>query len=399
MPPRLAGFQFAGVSAGIKKKEGALDVGVIAADRPAAAAAVFTTNRVAAAPVIVSRANVRAGKLRAIVAQSGNANACTGKQGLADAKEMTARAANALGGGARASQIGVASTGVIGFPLPMDRVRDGIDRAVAALSGNVAAWERFTEAILTTDKAPKRSSMVDLDGGFEIIGCAKGAGMICPHMATTLAFVLTDAPVAVPWLRRLLREEVDRTFNRVTVDGDTSTNDSVFLLASGAAGGATIQRDDRRGKLFRAALREVLGELATMLVRDGEGATRVVEIQVTGARTARDATEVARRIANSPLVKTAIGGADPNWGRILGAAGASGVAIDPARLSLWIGAVPVVRRGVGVHGPTTEKDAHAVMSGTQYAIRLDLGAGKASDSYRTCDLTHEYVTINADYRS
>jgi glutamate N-acetyltransferase/amino-acid N-acetyltransferase len=282
----------------------------------------------------------------------------------------------------------------------MDRVLPGIDAAAQALSPD--GWEDFSEAILTTDKGPKRHVVRAKLGRAPIVvaGCAKGAGMIAPDMATTLAFVCTDAAVSGVWLRRALRAEADVTFNSITVDGDTSTNDSLFVLASGAAGNPVIRDDDtREARALRAALHEVLLTLATAIVRDGEGATKVVEIAVEGARTEPAARAVARRIANSPLVKTAIHGADPNWGRFLAAAGAAGVALDQDKLDLDIGEVPVVRRGVGIHGPETEAAAHAVMSRPSYRVTLRLGAGRKTASMYTCDLTHGYIDINADYRS
>jgi len=279
-------------------------------------------------------------------------------------------------------------------PLPMERVRTGILRAVSGLSPD--GFDGFSRAILTPDKGPKVT--VAQGGGFTVAGCAKGAGMIAPNMATTLGFVVTDAPARGAWLRRVLRAEAELTFNRVTVDGDTSTNDSLFLLASGAAAGAHVD-DDRRGELLRGAIHEVLDALATALVRDGEGATKVVEILVTGAPSERAALQVARTIADSPLVKTAIGGADPNWGRVLAAAGRAGVAIDPQRIDLDIGDVPMVRRGIGVVTAESEAAAHAIMSQASYRMRVELHAGRAEAAVKTCDLTHEYVSINADYRS
>jgi glutamate N-acetyltransferase/amino-acid N-acetyltransferase len=232
-----------------------------------------------------------------------------------------------------------------------------------------------------------------------VAGCAKGAGMIAPQMATTLAFVATDAGADRAWLREVLREEADATFNSITVDGDTSTNDSLFLFASGAAGAPVVREDERGGHKLRAAIHEVLLALATMIVRDGEGATKVVKIVAAGAASEREARAVARQIANSPLVKTAIGGADPNWGRILAAAGNAGVALDPDRLDVDIGDVPVARGGAGVMDSAAEARAHAVMTLPAYEIRVRLHAGRAEAACWTCDLTHEYVTINADYRS
>jgi glutamate N-acetyltransferase/amino-acid N-acetyltransferase len=369
------------VAAGIKKN-GNPDVALLCADEPAACGAVFTRNRVRAAPVDLSAARVRAGRLSAVVVNSGNANACT-PDGMRDAREMAARAAGALE--VPEQRVAVASTGVIGLPLPMPEVRRGVMAAAAALRPD--GWDAFSRAIMTTDKGPKVATVKT--GGAIIHGCAKGAGMIAPNMATTLVFVATDAAVTPPILRRLVKRGADRTLNRAIVDGDTSTNDSLFVLASGR-----VQLSEAR---LGAALDEVLGSLAEALVRDGEGANHVVRVEVTGAQSERAAETVARKIATSALVKTAFAGADPNWGRILAAAGNAGVPLRPDRLALWLGNVKVVRGGCGI--PGTDDRAHAVLERPAYTIRLDLGAGAASAHILTCDLTHEYVTINASYRS
>jgi glutamate N-acetyltransferase/amino-acid N-acetyltransferase len=398
--PIVPGFRFAGVAAGIKKAgTDRLDVGMLVADAPAAAAAVFTRNRVKAAPVLVSQARIKRGRCRGIVVNAGNANACTGERGLHDAEAMTRLAAEAIGGGARAEEMCVASTGVIGNLLPMDRLGAGIVKAAAELSAS--GFDRFAEAILTTDKGPKTAQAHVKIGRRPVIvaGCTKGAGMIAPNMATTLTFVTTDAQCAPAWLRRMLREEAETSFNSVTVDGDTSTNDSLFLLASGASGAPPVRADDADGKRLRAAVREVLRELAFKLVSDGEGATKLVTFAVSGAASVAAARAVARRIAHSPLVKTALHGADPNWGRILCAIGNAGVPIAPDKIEVDIGDVPIVRRGVGVMPPDVEAKAHAVMASTRYAVHVRLGQGKASAECSTCDLTAEYVSINADYRS
>jgi glutamate N-acetyltransferase / amino-acid N-acetyltransferase len=387
---RVGGFRFSGIVAGIKKAPSP-DVALVAADRPVAAAAVFTTNRVQAAPVVLSRERIRRGTARAIVVNSGNANACTGAQGMADAKAMTAVASRGLGATDR--EVLVASTGVIGVPLPMDKVVPGVGIAVNDLSED--GFERFARAIMTTDRAMK--THVARAGSIVVAGAAKGAGMIAPQMATTLAFVMTDADVRPAWLRRALRAEADVTFNRVLVDGDTSTNDSLFVLASGAAGNRVIADDGRPGAILRGALREVLDVLSRLLVADGEGAEHVVSIVVEGAPSERAALAVARRIAASPLVKTALYGADPNWGRIVAAAGMAGVPFAPEKVDLHFEDVPIVRAGVGL--PASEAAAHAVMKRPEYAIRLHLHAGRASAQVATCDLGHPYVTVNADYRS
>ncbi|MCC6996459.1 MAG: bifunctional glutamate N-acetyltransferase/amino-acid acetyltransferase ArgJ [Deltaproteobacteria bacterium] len=400
---RIAGFRFAGEIVGVKRgsKRDRPDVGVILADQPAVAAGVFTQNKLRAAPVDLSVRRLRRGLCQGLVVNAGNANACTGAQGEADAKEMAALLALGLEPAIDPKLVCVASTGVIGEPLPMELLREGIPRVGRAVSAD--GFSRFARAILTTDKGPKVAVReVQLDGRtVRLAGCAKGAGMIAPKMATatTLAFVTTDATVEAAWLSDAVRAAADRTFNAVTVDGDTSTNDSLFVLASGAAGGKPLKKDGKRGRVFAEALREVCGELATMLVRDGEGATKVVEVIVEGARTVREAERAARRIAESPLVKTAIHGADPNWGRILCAVGNAGIELRADKLELDIGDVPVVRGGVGVREAETEVAAHAVMKQATYQLRVRLHVGRACASMMTCDFTKEYITINADYRS
>lgn len=391
---KVAGFRFAGVAAGVKKK-GGKDVGLIAADAPVAAAAVFTGNRVKAAPVLLSAAHLRAsrGRLRGVVVNSGNANACTGPAGAADARAMAAAAAAAIGG--KPGEQLVASTGVIGQPLPIDRVRAGVAAAGAALSPD--GFADFADAILTTDRGPKvaRRTVKLGRAAVTLIGCTKGAGMIAPNMATTLSFVCTDAAIAPALLARATRAAVEPTYNSLIVDGDTSTNDTLAVLASGATGPAL---SGRAVAGFTAALTELLADLATQLIKDGEGVHHVVTIDVRGAASERAAAAVARRIATSPLVKTAIAGGDPNWGRVLCAIGNAGVAIDPARLGLAIGGVAVVKRGAVAPG-YDEAAAAAVMQTPAYTITADLGGGKARARVLACDLSHEYVSINADYRS
>ena len=391
---KVVGFRFAGVAAGVKKK-GGKDVGLIACDAPVAAAAVFTGNRVKAAPVLLSAAHLRAsrGRLRGVVVNSGNANACTGPAGAADARTMAAAGAAAIGG--KPGEQLVASTGVIGQRLPIDRVTAGIAAAGAALSAD--GFADFADAILTTDRGPKVASRTVKLGrtAVTLVGCTKGAGMIAPNMATTLSFVCTDAAIAPALLARATRAAVGPTYNSLIVDGDTSTNDTLAVLASGAAGPALTGRAVAG---FTAALTELLADLATQLIKDGEGVHHVVTIDVRGAASERAAAAVARRIATSPLVKTAIAGGDPNWGRVLCAIGNAGVAIDPARLGLAIGGVEVVKRGAVAPG-YDEAAAAAVMQTPAYTITADLGGGKARARVLACDLSHEYVSINADYRS
>jgi glutamate N-acetyltransferase/amino-acid N-acetyltransferase len=324
---------------------------------------------------------------------SGNANACTGKQGAADAKAMAVAAARVVG--AKPGEMLVASTGVIGAALPMDRVDAGIGAAGAALHDG--GWEDFSRAILTTDKQPKVASCTVRVGrdNIKIVGCTKGAGMIAPNMATTLTFICTDAAIAPPALARATRAAVTPSYNAIAVDGDTSTNDMLAVLASGATGGAV---GGRALAVFTEALTDLCHDLATQLMRDGEGVHHVVTIEVRGAPSEKAALAVARRIATSPLVKTAIAGGDPNWGRILCAAGNAGVPFDPTKVALSLADVAVVKKGVLV-ADYDEARAAAVMREAAYTMTLDLGAGRASARFLACDLSHEYVSINADYRS
>jgi glutamate N-acetyltransferase/amino-acid N-acetyltransferase len=381
------GFRFAGVAAGIKQ-HGGLDLGLIACDGPASAAAVFTQNRVAAAPVELSRALLARtrGKLRGVVVNSGNANACTGPRGVTDARAMARWGQAAVGGPAL-----VASTGVIGRPLPIDRIEAGISAAGRTLAAD--GFAAFAEAIMTTDRRPKTARREVRVGRrtMVLIGATKGAGMIAPNMATTLTFVATDAAAAPAALRRLVTAAVEPTFNAIAVDGDTSTNDTLAVLAGG-----TGPASPRELRALGAALTDLLDELAHLLIGDGEGVHHVVTIDVRGARTERDARLVARRIAISPLVKTAIAGGDPNWGRILCAAGNAGVALKPDRLALAFGDVPVAKRGTAIAGWDAAA-ATRVMVAPAYTLTLDLGLGRAAARYLACDLSHDYVTINADY--
>ena len=386
------GFKCAAVAAGIKPDR--LDLALLVADQPCAAAGVFTTNLAKAAPVLVSREHLAGGRARAIVVNAGCANAGTGAQGLADARAMAAAVGAAVG--CEPTQVIVASTGVIGVPLPMDKVRAGIDRAAKALS--VAAGPDAARAIMTTDTRPKEVRVeVPLGNATALIGgMAKGAGMIAPNMATLLAFFTTDASVPADLLLRALREAVGDSLNRITVDSDTSTNDCAVILASGARPGAAVA-EGGTFNAFRRGLSEAARRLAEMLVRDGEGVTKIAEVRVEGARTMADADRVARVVAESPLVKTALHGGDPNWGRILAAAGRAGVALDIDRVSIWIGDVWVAEDG---HARAyEEKDAARAMQEDPVRFRLHLGEGNASGWIWTSDFSHGYVDINAHYRS
>ena len=384
------GFLASGVRAGIRKKRP--DLALIVAENGATAAAVFTQNRFQAAPVVLSKAALKksGGRIKAVVVNAGCANAVTGKAGLDAAKRVRARAAELLR--CEQEEIFLASTGVIGVVLPDKRVRQSLPDAIARLSpGGIAA---LSHAILTTDVGPKVSQATFTIGGKRgrIVGVAKGAGMIHPNMATMLSFVMTDAALAPAVLQRALKEAVDDSFNAISVDGDTSTNDCVLLMASGKLGNDGGDLSD-----FQNALSKVCRELAWMIVRDGEGATRVMELEVRGARNDREAKLAANAVATSPLVKTALNGGDPNWGRILAAVGRSGARFSIKRVSLAAGKVTLVHNGAPAE--YREKDAARVFARERVPITLDLGNGNARTVMLSSDLGHDYVSLNADYRS
>jgi glutamate N-acetyltransferase/amino-acid N-acetyltransferase len=391
----VPGFKAGAAMAGIKKA-GRLDMALIFSEGPAVSAGAFTENSVKAAPVLLDMHVARKGKARAIVANSGNANACTGARGMGDALTTAHLTAEALG--LDMSDVFVASTGVIGSPMPMDKVGSGIAALPGALRDD--GWGDAARAIMTTDTFPKIYGVKESIGGRDItiLGIAKGSGMINPNMATMLCFVATDAAVEKKVLKKALLEGVDGSFNRITVDGDTSTNDSVIVLANGMAGNAPVEADGPEYAKFKAALGAVLLKLAKMVVKDGEGATKLVEVEVAGAHDEGDALKAARAIANSPLVKTAMFASDANWGRIICAAGYSGARMEPERAEIWFDRVCMVRGGVG-QGKKAESGASKVMKKPEYKITVKLGAGKASASVYTTDLSYEYVKINAEYRS
>jgi len=384
------GFLAGGTACGIKKNFP--DLGLLVSEKVASAAGVFTSNLVKAAPVLVSSQQIKGGRARAIVVNSGNANACTGEQGLRDAWDMVDTAARALG--ISREEVLVCSTGVIGETLPMKAVTRGIE----ALAGEVSreGEEAFARALMTTDSFPKNTALevTTSQGTFRVGGAAKGAGMIHPNMATMLAFITTDVEVTPSALREVLKEAVDHSFNRITVDGDTSTNDTVLALANGASG---VKGKGKNLDILLQALKKVCQELAKMIVKDGEGATKVVKILVSGARNSQEAEKAARRVANSLLVKTALYGEDPNWGRLAAAVGSSGALLDPARLKVTIGDVEIVKEGLGI--TQAEEAAHEVMRQREYTLALDLGVGKGEYWVWTCDLTYDYIRINAEYRS
>jgi glutamate N-acetyltransferase/amino-acid N-acetyltransferase len=388
------GFRAAGVASGIKAS-GALDVALIVPDAPASAAALFTTNQVQAAPVTLSRRHLEAsgGRAAAVLVNSGCANACTGTAGMNAAVRSAATVAGRLG--CPADQVLVASTGVIGVALPLDVLEAGIGAALGALSRDGAAAAR---AIMTTDLAPKEAAVrvTTPAGDFSVGGIAKGAGMIEPMLATMLAFVTTDAAVAPGVLQQALAEAVDTTFNAITVDGECSTNDTIVGLASGASG-VTITASDGYDA-FVGGLRAVCRELALMIVRGGEGATKLVAVRVTGAASTREARQVARTIANSPLVKTAVHGGDPNWGRLVAAAGRSGVPFDISRALVRVGAVVLFRDGQPFDEASPE--AAEYLQGDDIDITVDVGTGGGYEAVVwTCDLSAEYVRINGEYRT
>lgn len=387
------GFRATAVEAGIKPDRP--DLALVVADSACAAAGVFTRNLAKAAPVLVSREHLAHGRARAIVANAGCANAGTGEAGLADARRMAALTAEAVG--CSPEEVVVASTGVIGVRLPMDKVGAAVGRAATGLSreGGAAA----ARAILTTDTHSKEV-VVELQLGGKpclVGGMAKGAGMIAPNLATMLAFFTTDAAVEPSLLRQALVAAVGGSLNRITVDGDTSTNDCAVVLASGASGAPPIERPGPAFDVLQAALSEAALRLAEMLVRDGEGVTKVAQVRVEGARTAGEADRIARTVAESPLVKTALHGGDPNWGRILAAVGRSGVPLDTGEVSIWIGDVHVAERGAA--RDYEERLAAKAMQEDPVRLRIRLGEGEAAGWLWTSDFSHGYVDINAHYRS
>jgi glutamate N-acetyltransferase/amino-acid N-acetyltransferase len=390
------GFRAAGISAGIKASKG-LDLALLVADAPASAAAMFTTNLAQSAPVLVSREHLRTsgGLARAIVVNSGCANACTGDDGMRDAREMASETARLIG--CPVDQVLVASTGVIGVALPMDKIRRSLPDALHALGVGEGRGANAARAIMTTDPFPKEAAARISFGGRDDIaigGMAKGSGMIEPMMATMLGFVTTDAAVPAPLLKRALRAAVDVTFNAISVDGECSTNDCVMLLASGASG-ATITESTYAA--FLDGLTGVCRELAIGIVRGGEGATKLVAVHVTGAQSAVDAKKCAKAIANSPLVKTAVHGGDPNWGRLIAVAGRAGVGFELGRAAVTIGSIVLFRDGkpYDQNAPL----AAEYLQGKELDVTVHLGVGRDSATVWTCDLSADYVRINADYRT
>jgi glutamate N-acetyltransferase/amino-acid N-acetyltransferase len=389
----VPGVLAAGVTAGIKPS-GKKDLALVYSSTPARAAAVFTANQVKGAPVLVSMDHIRGGTAQAILANSGCANVCTGEQGLKDAREMTRTAGELLK--IPAKHVLIAATGVIGVPLPMDKIRAALPKLVKSLSpkgGRTAA-----EAIMTTDTRAKEAALrVEVNGRpVTIGGIAKGVAMLEPHLATMFCFMITDAVIARDTLGAVTRQVVGRSFNRVTVDGDTSTSDTVTLMANGLADNAPLETGGRGMRPFVRALDALAGKLARMLVADGEGATKLVTVTVRGAASRRDALAAARSVANSPLVKTAINGHDPNWGRIMMALGKSPARIDQDKVAISFDDEAIVERGMLRDGVRLER-VREIMGGTDYTIAIDLGLGRAEETVWTCDLREEYVRLNSKY--
>ena len=389
----VQGFKASAVKAGLKKDK-ELDLALIFSERETAVAGVFTTNKVVAAPVILTREHTKNGRARAIIANAGNANACTGKAGFNDASRTAELVADKLGIGS--DEVLVASTGVIGQPLNVDRIAQALPTLVERLSPD--GIPTAAQAIMTTDSFAKLSHFEGHAGGrpYRILGVAKGAGMIMPNMATMLCFIVSDIRIDSHDLNGVLFSSVETTFNRITVDGDTSTNDTVLVMANGMAGNTALTEADSKG--FARGLETVMGELAQMIVRDGEGATKVIHMEIKGAHSASDALKAVRTVGNSSLVKTACYGQDPNWGRIMAALGRADIVMDEEKVDIWVNDILIVSAGLG-KGQEAEKKAAEIMVRKEYTITIDLHQGNFEDRIITCDLTHEYVSINASYRT
>jgi glutamate N-acetyltransferase/amino-acid N-acetyltransferase len=392
------GFRFAATACGLKKT-GALDLAVISSDVAASAAAVFTQNLVVAAPVLVSKAHLRSskGRMRGVVVNAGNANCATGPEGHAAAQRTVEEAAKRMN--CKPQELFVCSTGVIGVPLALDKILRRLPLLARDRRPSARSFAELSLAICTTDTQPKTAAASFKMAGkrVHVVGCAKGAGMIHPNMATTLAFVATDAAIAPALLQKTLHDVTARTFNSISIDGDTSTNDTLLVLANGEAGAPDIRAGSAAHRAFTAALEHVCHSLALQIVADGEGAQRVIEIVVKGAKTEMAARRIAETIATSPLVKTAFAGGDPNWGRVFAAAGRSGVAFDASRVDITMAGIHVLSRGKPLD--FNERAASNRLLAEHVPIVIDLHAGRSVARYWTCDLTAEYVRINASYRT
>lgn len=387
------GFLASGVTAHIKKDK--KDLAVIYSETPASAAGVFTTNRVKAAPLLVSMQNIADGRAQAVVVNSGNANACTGEQGLQNAQQMVKTAAECLK--LQPEDVIVTSTGVIGVQLPMDKITAGIEKAVAELSRD--GGHKAAKAIMTTDTVEKEIAVSFKLGEAKVVigAMAKGSGMIHPNMATMLGFITSDAQICPAMLDKALRQVVNQTFNMITVDGDTSTNDMVVALANGMAGNKMIDTENEDYNTFKEALQYICEHLAKSIARDGEGATKLIEIQVVNAYTEEDAKKAAKAVANSNLVKTAIYGEDANWGRIICAVGYSGANFEPDKIDIYIGDVKTAEQGCALG--FSEEKAKEVLMQEEVLIKVDMHVGTASAKAWTCDFSYDYVKINASYRT
>lgn len=391
----VTGFKAWGIHSGIKKTD-KKDLAIIFSDREASAAGVFTRNRVKAPCVQLNAGKMKSGKGQVIIANSGCANACTGKRGMMDARATAEIAARELG--VKPEVVFVASTGVIGEYLPMPKVTTGIMTAAGLLSA--AGWEQAAEAVMTTDIYPKLAVVQEEIGGrtVTVAGIAKGSGMIHPNMATMLCFTMTDAAVSAPMLKKALVESIEKSFHIITVDGETSTNDMVLCMANGAAGNKRPAAGSKDAKKFQACLDTVMNSLARQIVRDGEGATKFVVIEVRNARNPGEAKRAAMAVARSSLVKTALFGEDANWGRIMAALGNAGVEMDEARTDIMIGKAKLVEKGME-QGKSAVREAALALKQREIQISIDLHKGKNAAAVWTCDLSHEYVKINAAYRT
>ena len=392
------GFRFSATACGLKKT-GALDLALLSSDVPASAAAVFTQNLVVAAPVVVSKAHLKSskGRMRAVIVNAGNANCATGTAGYTASVKTVDETARHLR--IRPDELFVCSTGVIGVPLPVEKILRALPGIAKNRRPSARSFAEFSLAICTTDTRPKTAAASFKMAGkrVHLVGCSKGAGMIHPNMATTLAFVATDANIAPSLLQKTLRDVTSRTFNAISIDGDTSTNDTLLVLANGAAGTPSIQAGSAAHRAFAKALEEVCHSLALQIVADGEGAQRVIEIEVRGAQTDAAARQIGQTIATSPLVKTAFAGGDPNWGRIFAAAGRSGVKFDPNKVEIHMAGIPVLRRGQPLN--SNERAASNRLLEKHVHLIVNLHSGRSSARYWTCDFTAEYVRINASYRT
>jgi glutamate N-acetyltransferase/amino-acid N-acetyltransferase len=389
----IPGFKSSAVASGIGTKKG-LDLALIFSEKETQAAAVFTRNQVKAAPVILSMENMKKGKVRAVLANAGNANACTGREGFENAQKSAEAVARELG--ISVSEVIVASTGVIGAQLKMDRFHDSVKDLMNGLSAENLT--RVAEAIRTTDAFPKISLFQGQagDNSYSLLGMAKGAGMIMPNMATMLCFILSDIQIEQTQLQGALNQGLAPSFNRISVDSDTSTNDMVLIMTNGLAGNGPLSPADYES--FKTGLTRVMTDLATMIVKDGEGNTKVVYVKIKGAASPSDALNAARTVSNSPLVKTAFYGQDPNWGRIMMALGKTDIQMKEQAVNISVDDIMIVKEGLGL-GIGPEKEAAQKMKNESFSLTIDLQQGEFEDQYITSDLSHDYISINADYRS